>query len=94
MKPAPKKMKTPIIIISRNYVEFGPFTGAELVDFRARGILNDGDFVRTSDSETWLTLPEYVSSLTVEAAPVAKKAKAAAPKAAAKTAAPRRSKAA
>ncbi|HEX2747555.1 MAG TPA: hypothetical protein VHM91_06130 [Verrucomicrobiales bacterium] len=74
------------ILLSRNFVEFGPFTRDELSVFATRGILLDGDFVKENGGEAWLPCTEWVAALTApKAAEPPKKApakkKAAKPKA-------------
>jgi hypothetical protein len=40
-------------IISRAYVEFGPFESEEVLGFGRRGLLRDGDYVRTDGDPHW-----------------------------------------
>lgn len=40
-------------IISRAYVEFGPFEKDELLDFGRRRLLHDGDYIRTDGDPHW-----------------------------------------
>ncbi len=71
---------TKLIYVSRNFTEFGPFSEAEIQDFRSRGILQSGDFFRSEDSHHWLHLDEWTfetpSKPAAAKAPAATKAKA------------------
>jgi len=69
-----------LVTLSRAFVEFGPFTKAEVLDFSKRGLLLDSDYLRDEGSETWLPSAEWVSAS--KPAPKLKIVKAAAPKAA------------
>ncbi len=76
------------ILLSRSFVEFGPFTRDELSVFATRGILLDGDFVKENGGEAWLPYNDWLAALTApppKAATAPKKApakkKAAKPKA-------------
>ncbi|MCB1085629.1 MAG: hypothetical protein KDM63_01165 [Verrucomicrobiae bacterium] len=40
-------------ILSRAYVEFGPFEVGEILDFSQRGLLRSGDFLRAEHSHHW-----------------------------------------
>ena len=40
-------------ILSRAYVEFGPFEAEEIVDFCRRGLIRGGDFLRSEHSHHW-----------------------------------------
>ena len=77
-------MQSPSIYLSRAFVEFGPFTEAEVITFYQRGILHISDHVRTSIEPDWLPVSEWAASkgCTSKAAAakekVAKKSKAAA----------------
>ena len=97
-------MKKPNLYVSRSFVEFGPFTEEELVDFQARGVLRDIDHVRYHGKDDWIEVSGWMSSVNTttptpkmavqkKAAPankaVAKKA-APAKKAAVKKAAPKK----
>ncbi len=77
-------MKTPTFSLSRNYVEFGPFSKAEMTDFAARGLFKDGDHIQITGSEAWLPMEEWLSAQ-ASVSPPAPKPKA--PKASAKKAA-------
>ncbi len=78
-------MKT-LVTLSRAFVEFGPFTKAEILDFNKRGLLQDTDYLRDEGSEAWLPVAGYVAAATP--APKLKVVKA--PKA--KTEAPKKAK--
>lgn len=69
-----------LVTLSRAFVEFGPFTKAEVLDFSKRGLLLDSDYLRDEGSETWLPSAEWVAA--AQPAPKLKVVKAAAPKAA------------
>lgn len=72
-------------ILSRAYVEFGPFTKAELLDFSQRSLLRVGDFIRPEHSHHWEPWETWLH----EHAPTSPPPKAVpAKKAAAKKAAP------
>lgn len=73
--------------LSRSFVEFGPFSTAELSSFFVRGILQDTDYVRPQTSEDWIHVNDWVASLEPAAAPAAEPGPAAAKKAPAKKAA-------
>lgn len=76
-------------LLSRNYVEFGPFAGSEILDLHHRGIVREQDYILAIESETWLTVPEWLASVPKAAPKAAPKARKAA-SGAKKTAAPRR----
>ena len=46
--------------ISRNFVEFGPFTCAEIASFKERAILKDHDYVREDGAHHWTPLTEWI----------------------------------
>lgn len=81
------------IYLSRSFVEFGPFTTAEMHDFYKRGILQDTDYVSIPGGG-WTHVNDWVASLKTPvvsvppAKPVAEAKKAAAPAAEAKAKAP------
>jgi hypothetical protein len=54
---------TPLFHISRNFVEFGAFTALEIVNFRQRGILRDHDYIRSTESQDWLPLAQWLSKV-------------------------------
>lgn len=65
---------TDSIHISRNYIEFGTFTFAEILDFQKRGIVRDSDFLRADKAEVWLPASLWITeATTVKAKPAAKK---------------------
>ncbi|MBL9132127.1 MAG: hypothetical protein JNG86_13070 [Verrucomicrobiaceae bacterium] len=73
-------MKT-LVTLSRAFVEFGPFTKTEILDFNKRGLLQDTDHLRDEGTDAWLHLTEWLT--TAQPAPklkVVKTPKAAAPK--------------
>ena len=72
-----------LVTLSRAFVEFGPFTKAEVLDFSKRGLLQDSDYLRDEGSDTWLPSAEWVTAS--QPAPKLKVVKATAPKTAATT---------
>ena len=72
------------IIISRNFVEFGPFEPKEILDFHKRGILGELDHLREQGKEDWLLIAEWVQQSAKPARPAIKNAAPAAKKAPAK----------
>lgn len=64
------------VYISRNFTEFGAFTLAEITDFKKRGIVLDGDFIREEGSSTWVPSLDFLSSLPEPAPKPAAKPKA------------------
>lgn len=69
-----------LVTLSRAFVEFGPFTKAEVLDFSKRGLLQDTDYLREDGSDAWLHSADWVAAS--KPAPKLKVVKAAAPKAA------------
>ncbi len=68
--------------ISRNFVEFGALAVAEITDFKARGVLNDHDYVRAEKDHHWKPLAAWIKENT-KATPAEKpvaKAKSPAPR--------------
>ena len=63
------------IVISRNFVEFGPFQPKEILDFHKRGILGDLDHLREDGKEDWLLFAEWINLSTKPAKPVKPAAK-------------------
>ncbi|HWB05599.1 MAG TPA: hypothetical protein VG796_21450 [Verrucomicrobiales bacterium] len=51
------------VFLSRNFVEFGPFTTDEMSGFASRGILLAGDFVKANGGDSWLPCNEWLASL-------------------------------
>ncbi|MGV3659355.1 MAG: hypothetical protein ACO1TE_04200 [Prosthecobacter sp.] len=75
-----------LVYLSRSFVEFGPFSKAEILDFQKRGLLTDSDYLRDQGSETWLHYQEWLTIVPmpepkVAKKPAAPKVKAEAPKA-------------
>ncbi len=60
-KTAQKKnpMNT-LVTLSRSFVEFGPFTPAEILDFHKRGLLQETDHLLDAGSDTWLHYAEWL----------------------------------
>lgn len=79
----PKTMKPQKIFVSRNYVEFGPFEAAEILDFHKRGIATNADHLHVIGTDTWITLGDWLAAQTAGAPSKTKTA----PKPAAKQAA-------
>lgn len=65
---------TKTFILSRNFVEFGPFAAREIVDFHSRGIVGDRDYLKPVDSDSWLALPEWIATAPKPAAKARKSA--------------------
>jgi hypothetical protein len=65
------------IYLSRSFVEFGPFTTAEMHDFHKRGILKDSDYISSNTGSEWLHVNEWAAQNKAPAA--SKPAAAAAP---------------
>ena len=51
-------MKT-LYFISRNFVEFGPLAGEEIVDLRNRDVLRDDDYVRDQNTQQWEPMTQW-----------------------------------
>jgi hypothetical protein len=73
------------IIVSRNFVEFGPFKSEEIADFKKRGIIMDTDYLLVASTHSWLPAGEWTldcapDAATTEADAAPKKAKAPAKK--------------
>jgi len=84
--------------LSRSFVEFGPFSAAEMQDFHKRGILKDSDYVSADSTGEWLHVNEWAASLKApaeqpKASPAPKATKAPAPAPAPAAAAPAAKKA-
>jgi len=72
-----------LFYLSRAFVEFGPFTSAELISFHKRGLLKDTDYVRSESSDEWLHVNDWASQAPAAKAPaLPKKAAVTKPKAA------------
>lgn len=71
-----------LVYLSRAFVEFGPFTKAEILDFQKRGILSSADYLRDDGADNWLHYQEWLTVVPMPAPAVVKKpaAKAAAAK--------------
>lgn len=50
------------LLLSRSFVEFGPFPTAELMSFYKRGLLKDTDYVRSTDSDEWLHVNDWADA--------------------------------
>ena len=67
-----------LVYLSRSFVEFGPFSKKEILDFQKRGLLAESDYLRDEGSDNWLHSQEW---LTVVPMPAPKLVKKPAPKA-------------
>ena len=56
------------LYLSRSFVEFGPFSSAEMQDFHKRGILKDSDYVSADSAGAWLHVNEWAATLKAPAA--------------------------
>lgn len=70
-----------LVYLSRAFVEFGPFSKTEILDFQKRGLLQDSDYLRDEGTDAWLPSPEWLSIIPMPAPklvkrPAAKTAKA------------------
>lgn len=72
-------MKT-LVHLSRAYVEFGPFTRNEILDFHKRGLLKSTDYLRDDGADAWSHYEEWLAAVPA-AKPAVKKARAAVKKA-------------
>lgn len=72
-----------LVYLSRSFVEFGPFTKKEILDFHDRHLLTGSDYLCDEGSENWLHYQEWLNAAPKAApAPAAKEEKKpAAPKA-------------
>ena len=50
-----------LVYLSRSFVEFGPFTKKEIVDFQKRGLLSTADYLRDEGSESWVHYQEWLT---------------------------------
>lgn len=82
-----------LVYLSRAFVEFGPFSKKEILDFQKRGILSEADYLRDHGSDHWLHYQEWLTVVPMPAPKLIKKAAPAA-KAAAKPTAKKGKKAA
>ncbi len=72
-------MMNTLVYLSRAFVEFGPFTTKEMLDFHSRGLLRDIDHIRLEGEEQWTSAEAWVTGVSAPAKTSAKpKAKAAA----------------
>ncbi len=83
-----------LVYVSRAFVEFGPFTTQEVLDFEKRGILCNADYLRNDGQSEWIHVQDWIAIAAKPAKKTAKpvtkakaKAKAPAKKAPAKKAA-------
>ena len=51
------------MFLSRNFVEFGPFTPAEMTAFAGRGLLLETDYVKEVGGHVWQPYMEWAASL-------------------------------
>ena len=51
------------LFLSRNFVEFGPFTDVELSGFAGRGLLLESDYVKETGGHVWQPCNEWLASL-------------------------------
>ena len=51
------------LYLSRSFVEFGPFSVAEMQDFYKRGLLKDTDYVSADSAGEWLHVGEWASTV-------------------------------
>lgn len=73
-----------LVYLSRAFVEFGPFSKKEILDFQKRGILSDADYLRDHGSDNWLHYQEWLTVVPMPAPKLVKKAAPAAARTAAK----------
>ncbi|MBL9179409.1 MAG: hypothetical protein JNM65_15200 [Verrucomicrobiaceae bacterium] len=76
-----------LVYLSRAFVEFGPFTRKEILDFHKRGLLADTDYLRDEGSEAWVACAEWLAIVPMPAPKLVKKAVVKAPAKKAKKAA-------
>ena len=57
------------LFLSRNFVEFGPFTDVELSGFAGRGLLLESDYVKETGGHVWQPCNEWLASLSNSSAP-------------------------
>ncbi|MFN0077451.1 MAG: hypothetical protein ACKVY0_13355 [Prosthecobacter sp.] len=62
-----------LVYLSRAFVEFGPFTKAEILDFQKRGMLSAADYLRDEASDTWLHYQEWLTIVPMPAPKLVKK---------------------
>ena len=51
------------ILLSRKFVEFGPFSLGEIKDFYRRGLLRDSDYVNSGMGGSWIHVDEWAAGL-------------------------------
>lgn len=56
-----------LVYLSRAFVEFGPFSKKEILDFQKRGLLKDTDYLRDEGTDTWLHCQEWISIIPMPA---------------------------
>lgn len=76
-----------LVYLSRAFVEFGPFTRKEILDFHKRGLLADTDYLRDEGSEVWVARAEWLTIVPMPAPKLVKKTVVKAPAKKAKKAA-------
>lgn len=57
-----------MLYLSRSFVEFGPFSPAEIHAFYQRGMLKDSDYVRHSTGDDWVHVNDWASKTPAPAA--------------------------
>lgn len=62
-----------LVYLSRAFVEFGPFTRKEILDFQKRGLLADTDYLRDDGSAAWLARAEWLTIVPMPAPKLVKK---------------------
>lgn len=68
-----------LVYLSRSFVEFGPFTKKEILDFQKRCILSTADYLRDEGSDTWLHYQEWLTIVPMPEPKLVKKPEAKAP---------------
>lgn len=51
-----------LVTLSRAFVEFGPFTKAEVFEFSKRGILQVSDYLREEGGDTWMPSADWLAA--------------------------------
>lgn len=62
-----------LVYLSRAFVEFGPFSKKEILDFQKRGILSSADYLRSDGSDNWLHYEEWLTVVPMTAPKLVKK---------------------
>ncbi|WP_395716161.1 hypothetical protein [Prosthecobacter sp.] len=62
-----------LVYLSRSFVEFGPFTKKEIIDFQKRGLIADTDYLRDEGSDNWLHCQEWLTIVPMPAPKLVKK---------------------